>query len=269
MNARLETIQAGWGAFDQSGSRIGDIEDVGPDYVLVTKGLIFVKDIYIPTSAISQVDPDAGAVHVDVDKDRIEDMGWDAPPSGGMGGTTTTDVDYDREAVNDGAIVGSRGSTGAEYATTDVAATSGTRMSDAELGTDETYRVPLHEEELVAERRREQAGEVDIRKTVVEETRGMDIPVTREEVEVTRRVVDRPATGDETAFADGDTIRVPVTAETVNVDTQTRVVEEVEITKRPVTETRHVEGTVRREEIDVDASGDALLDDDRRSQPRN
>lgn len=271
MDARLDTIQAGWGAFDSSGSRIGDIEEVGLDYVLVTKGLIFVKDIYIPTSAINQVDAETGEVHVDVDKDRIEEMGWDQPPShttaaGGFDTDTSyaSDATYGTEAVNDGARVSATtGSTG--Y---DVAATSGTSMSDAERGSGESLRVPVHQEELVAERTREHAGEVDVRKQVVQETQAIDVPVTRDEVEVTRRVVDRPATGDEAAFADGDTIRVPITAERVNVDTQTRVVEELEISKRPVTETQRVEGTVRREEVDVETTGEALVDD-RGSLPRD
>lgn len=64
----------------------------------------------------------------------------------------------------------------------------------------------------------------------------------------------------------GDTIRVPVTAETVTVDTQSRVVEELEISKRPVTETQHVEGTVHREEVDVEGL-DAL--DRGRGLPRD
>ena len=51
---------------------------------------------------------------------------------------------------------------------------------------------------------------------------------------------------------DGETIRVPVHAEDVDVRKEARVVEEVEISKRPVTENRRVSETVRREEIDVD-----------------
>jgi hypothetical protein len=39
--------------------------------------------------------------------------------------------------------------------------------------------------------------------------------VTREEVQVRRVSTDRPATGSQDAFTDGDTIRVPVSAEHV------------------------------------------------------
>jgi uncharacterized protein (TIGR02271 family) len=51
---------------------------------------------------------------------------------------------------------------------------------------------------------------------------------------------------------DGETIRVPLRAEDVDVRKDTRVVEEVVISKRPVTETKRVSDTVRREEVDVD-----------------
>ncbi len=81
--------------------------------------------------------------------------------------------------------------------------------------------------------------------------------MTHEEVEVTRRRVDRPDTGGE-IIDDGQTIRVPIRAEEVDVRKDSRIVEEVEISKRPVTETQRVNETVRREEVDVDTSGDVL-----------
>ncbi|HYG68820.1 MAG TPA: YsnF/AvaK domain-containing protein, partial [Anaeromyxobacteraceae bacterium] len=50
----------------------------------------------------------------------------------------------------------------------------------------EEVRVPLHEEELTAEKRTREAGEVRVRKEVVTEHRTVDVPVTREEVHVER-----------------------------------------------------------------------------------
>ena len=67
-----------------------------------------------------------------------------------------------------------------------------------------------------------------------------------------RRRVDRAADANDTIVDDGETIRVPLRAEDVDVRKDTRVVEEIEISKRPVTETKRVSETVRREEIDVD-----------------
>jgi uncharacterized protein (TIGR02271 family) len=95
-------------------------------------------------------------------------------------------------------------------------------------------------------------GAVDINKRVVEEEQTLDVPTTREEVDVRRVRVDRAAMDGDTAFQDGDSIRVPLRAETV---------EELEITKRPVTETQRVSETVRRETVDVDQEGAVRRED--------
>jgi hypothetical protein len=48
---------------------------------------------------------------------------------------------------------------------------------------------------------------------------------------------------------------VPLREERVVVDKQARVVEEVEVARRPVTDTQRVQDTVRREEVTVDRAG--------------
>jgi uncharacterized protein (TIGR02271 family) len=117
----------------------------------------------------------------------------------------------------------------------------------------------VKEERIRADKARKQTGEVAVGKRVVEQQADMEIPVTREEVEVTRRRVDRPANATETFTEDEATIRVPVTREEVKVTKEPRVVEEVVVSTRPVTETKRVSDTVRREEVIVDETGDARL----------
>lgn len=123
---------------------------------------------------------------------------------------------------------------------------------DTSAATSDTFTVPVREERIQAETRVRDAGEVTVGKRVVEQQEEFDVPVTHEEVEVTRRRVDRTADANDTIVDDGETIRVPLRAEDVDVRKDTRIVEEVEISKRPVTETKRVSETVRREEIDVD-----------------
>ncbi len=103
-----------------------------------------------------------------------------------------------------------------------------------------------------AEKQTREAGEVQIRKDVREEEKTLDVPVTREDVEVRRVAVDREATGDEAAFSDaGETLRVPVREEQVVVSKQPRVAEELEVRKVAHQDTERVGDTVRREEVDV------------------
>jgi uncharacterized protein (TIGR02271 family) len=128
----------------------------------------------------------------------------------------------------------------------------------------EGERVELREEELRARKESVEAGEVGIRKDVVEEHRTMEVPVTREEVTVERRPVDRqPA--DRPPAGEGETMRVPVREEQVSVEKRPVVTEEVEIGKRQVQDTEEVGGTVRREEAKVEREGDVDL---REGEPR-
>jgi uncharacterized protein (TIGR02271 family) len=235
MLSNAQDIQPGWTAYDQADEKIGEVAEVGRNYVLVQKGLFFPSDIYIPLSSVTSADTADQSVTVNVAKSQVESMGWDSPP---------VDDDMASQA--------------------DVSSTSGydtgatARGTAGTTTTDDSFTVPLREERLEAERREREAGEVTVGKHVNESEQAIDVPVTHEEVEVTRRRVDRPADSDGGIVDDGETIRVPIRAEEVDVRKDARVVEEVEISKRPVTETQRVSETVRREEIDVNTSGDVL-----------
>jgi uncharacterized protein (TIGR02271 family) len=136
---------------------------------------------------------------------------------------------------------------------------SGQDLAETDAASHDTVRVRRHEEQLQATTERARAGEVQIDKQVVEERQQLNVPVTREEVEIRRVAVDRAATGDEEAFAEGDTIRVPVVEERVVTRKEPRVVEELEISKRSITETERVDDTVRKERIDVRQEGDVTV----------
>lgn len=251
MHDPIRDIEQGWSAFDRAGDKIGEIDEIGTGYVHVQKGLIFTDDIYIPTDAIEVVDREAGEIQISAEKDHLKELGWDQPPTGA--GTTGTHDTPDGRTVQQRY---DRDADAAGYGSTMAGGTAGTLGGETE-----SIEVPVREEELVAERHRTQAGEVVIDKDVVTEQAELDVPVTRDEVEVTRRAVDRAATGDEAATMEGDTIRVPVMAEEVDVTTRQRVVEEIEISKRPVSETEHVTGQVRRETVEVE--GDDYTNEDR------
>lgn len=252
MDTRFDQIQTGWGAYGRDGDKIGEIEEIGPNYVLVTKGLIFVTDLYIPTDAIESVDADEGRIHLNVDKSAVEDQGWSEPPMQSDGSVERVGLSGTDEAM------GGASATNTYAGTTGTSTASSSDYGAGTTGDSDRIRVPVHEEELRAERTATEAGEVRVGKHIVEEERQLDVPVTREEVQVRRVSTDRPATGSQDAFTDGDTIRVPVSAERVEVTKEPRVVEEIEISKRPVTETERVSETVRREEVDVDETGNVL-----------
>ena len=111
-------------------------------------------------------------------------------------------------------------------------------------------RLTRSEEELDIGKRRVQAGEVGVRKTVETERVQERVPVTREEVTVERRPLSADA-GQDVTITD-DEIRIPVMEEQIVVDKRVVPKEEIVIRKRAVTEEKTVEADLRRERVEYD-----------------
>ncbi len=120
-------------------------------------------------------------------------------------------------------------------------------------------KVQLHEERLHASTQPVKTGEVNVRKEVHTEHQQINVPVEREEVVIERRPVGERATGAEMR---PEEIRIPVKEEKVNVTKEAVVKEEVHVGKRKVHDTQAVEGTVRKEELKVEETGDVNVHGD-------
>ena len=86
----------------------------------------------------------------------------------------------------------------------------------------------------------------------------LEVPVTEERIRVERRVADRPADPTDIGAFEETVIDVPLRTETVDVQKQARVAEEVVVGKDAVQRTERLRGTVRKEEVFVDE--DAVID---------
>jgi len=137
----------------------------------------------------------------------------------------------------------------------DATAAPGQTRSD----TDEARRLQLRAEQLQVYKQPVQVGEVGLRKEVVAEQQTLDVPVTHEEVYIERRAGSGQVS--DTPIGEGGTIRVPVSAEQVDVSKQTVETGEVSIGKRAEQETRRVTDTVRHEEARIDSTGDTTFEE--------
>ena len=235
-------IMAGDEVIGSDGDKVGTVAEVQPTYIVVEKGFFFPTDYYIPMSAIASVAN--GQVVLNVAKDAALHSGWDTVPDAVPMGTTGTETfvtDVDRSNIDQ---------------TVDV-----DRVTAARVSEDDEIRIPVMEEELTATVRQQEAGAVRIQKDVVSEERTLEVPVTEERIRVERRVVDRAATSADAGAFEETVIDVPLRTETVDVQKQARVAEEVIVSKEAVQRTERVTDTVRKEEVFVDE--DATLIDDR------
>jgi len=224
-------ITTGADVFGADGEKVGTVAAVYPGYIVVEKGFFFPTDYYVPMSAIASFDNDQ--VYLNLARDAALQSGWDAQP------TDLESTSFDTSLA--------------------------TGASTAQVATDEEIRVSVMEEELTATVREQEAGAVRIEKDVVTEQRTLDVPVTEERVRVERRVVDRPVTAADADAFEETVIDVPLRSETVDVQKQARVAEEVVVSKEAVERTERVTDTVRKEEVfvDEDATVDTSFADDR------
>ena len=231
MSWTTETGQDLTGAevFGSDGDKVGTVSAVYPGYIVVEKGLFFPTDYYIPMSAVASYD--TNQVYLSVAKDAALDRGWDSRP-----------VDLETATI------------GTTTASTDTVIDTD-RIAATRIESDDELRIPVMEEELTATVRPQEAGAVRIEKRVVAEDRVLDVPVTEERLRVERRVVDRPADTTDIGAFEETVIEVPLRSETVDVQKQARVAEEVVVGKEAVQRTQTVTDTVRREEVRVDEDG--------------
>lgn len=133
----------------------------------------------------------------------------------------------------------------------------------------ENEKIQLKEERLHVDKEDVQTGEVRVTKKTVHDTETIEVPVEREEVVIERRPVHEGEidTTDIDFDEETESITIPVHEEKVIVDKDTVVTEEIEIKKEHEEDVEHVSEDVRREEIDIESSGnvrrtDTNLDDE-------
>ena len=271
----VEDRFAGYEGHDQSGSKIGKVDDLfvdesdQPEYIGVKMGFLGMSSTLIPWELVTP-DESSGNLTVATDKDTAKngpafDDDREITPefeqqvysyyglssSSGSEGSGSYGSSYSEESTDAGTVGPgmSMGDTETgefrEHAITD----EGVNQSRGDDLEDE-LRVQRTEEELVAGTREREAGALNVRKRVRTDREQIELPTRHEEVTVERVPVEG-GTATEAQIGD-DEVSVPVTEEEVVVEKRPVAKEEVRIRKDVVEDEQVVEEDVRREEIDVD-----------------
>jgi uncharacterized protein (TIGR02271 family) len=121
----------------------------------------------------------------------------------------------------------------------------------------DTSRIPVIEEELKVGKREVQRGGIRVFQRVSETPVHESVQLRQEQVKVTRRPVDKPASAaDLAAFKEGS-VELRETSEEAVVSKTARVVEEVVVGKEVSERTEEVKDTVRRTDVDIEKLGAA------------
>jgi uncharacterized protein (TIGR02271 family) len=252
-----DQIPTGATVYDAGGEKVGSVAEYIPEtgYLLVEKGWLFIKDLYIPASAISRIDDDS--VYLRLYKDDLKDERYTNPPVAGMADRTA--AAYDSAAATNAALSSAPGGLGAIDTTPGMTTgrSIGAADRDALSSSQTDIRVPVREEELVVGKQQQEEGRVHLHKDVVEEPQTVDVALRQERVTVERV----PYSGDVTATDNGELfqerdIDVPVMGEEAVVAKRVQGVEEVRVHKDVVTGTQQFSDSVRKERVTVDGVQD-------------
>ncbi len=71
-------IERGWTVYSEDNKRVGDVVEVHPHYLLVSRGLVVVRDVYVPRYAVAAAED--RKVRLAITDERLRKMGWNSPP---------------------------------------------------------------------------------------------------------------------------------------------------------------------------------------------
>ncbi|HEX9059916.1 MAG TPA: YsnF/AvaK domain-containing protein [Clostridia bacterium] len=123
-------------------------------------------------------------------------------------------------------------------------------------------RLQLREEQLDISKKRLNIAEVNIHKEVIREDKNISVPVYREELVVEKKILDEDAADRTNEHT--ETIRIPLSEEKIDVVKHSVVKNDVDIYKRQLQETKHIEEVLKKEKINVEAKGEVdIVNEDR------
>ncbi|MFD6207997.1 YsnF/AvaK domain-containing protein [Peribacillus sp. NPDC060253] len=128
----------------------------------------------------------------------------------------------------------------------------------------------LREEQMNIDKERVQTGKVLINKEVNEQHKTLNVPVEHEEVTIEHRSVSGRESKLETgSMKDGETFRIPVVEEQLEVSKKPVVTDGIVIKKHAVQETEQGQDTLKTEDILLDSTDESIVNEKKATGSRS
>lgn len=284
--ANLDDLKS-YSVYAQNDDKVGSVHDILVDaqsgefrYFVVDTGFwVFGKKVLLPVG-MAAIDSAAERINVrNLTREQVEEL---------PNFSDLEKLDFDHEeavrSVYRPSIAAS--TTGATAATATDIPVGATSSVDASVGDNHVYdrdtysydrdaalygmnerdhqTLKLYQERLIANKHRQKTGEVAVGKTVETETAHVSVPIEKEQVVIERVTPTQPVVGDMSDAFQADAVRMEVYEETPDIRKETVLREEVRIRKEVERDTVTADETLRREELDIDQSGQTVIDDSNR-----
>ena len=252
----------GSAVYDQSGSKIGSVEEVfydadtqQPEWIGIGTGFFGMKRVLVPVAGASVT---ADGISVPYAKDMVKD---------------TPDIDGDEisedterqlysyyglpysDSRSDTTLADAAPTTGtADYGTADMDTSRATMDMDR---TDDAT-ITRSEEELAVGKRRVETGRLQVRKWVETEPVQAEVTLERETAHIVREPINETVSG---ATIGDDSIEVTLEGEEAVVDKRVVAKERIGVDVDREATTQTVSDEVRKERVEIDAEGDKIVDE--------
>ena len=194
-------VEPGTDVYGSDGEKVGEVDTIEGGFLVIRKGFFFPKDHQIPFAAIAGHTNDRIDLNVTADEAKNEQWVTTTATTGGTatGYNTTTDLDTDVNAT---------APRGGDVVTRDEAPIEHVNRGASHEHDADHISVPVVEEELTAQTRGVERGQVHVETRVSEREETLQVPVTEERVHVDRVAVNRAATSEDMS-RDGRDHRCP------------------------------------------------------------
>lgn len=256
----------GLSVYAEGDEKIGTVSDVLVDeqgnfrYFVIDLGFwIFGKKVLLPV----------GRTRIDHSADRVYALGMTRAQADNLPQFNNLQtIDYDYEEQVRGVYRTPDTTTGAVAQASTPTYNRDTYNYDQDASLYQTNEqdhqtLKLYQERLVANKQRVKSGEVAIGKHVETETARVAVPIEKERVvieRVTPTDAGRPVTPGDAAFREGEVAHMEIYEETPDIRKEAFVREEVKIRKEVEQNTVETQETIRREELDINNQGRAVVD---------
>jgi uncharacterized protein (TIGR02271 family) len=161
------------------GEDLGEVQEVGPNYVLVQKGIVNKEKFYIPKDQVKSYDGDTLRFRISEDEAKSRYMGESPPLHRSEVSYTTTD----KTATEETTIPVTEERLGVSKSQS----TSEATITKTPVTETKTVEVPVTHEEISVERRPVGRTTTATADTPVESEQEIRVPLKQEQVQVTRQ----------------------------------------------------------------------------------
>lgn len=248
-------VLSGVKVIDNAGEKIGSVGQIyidesngEPAWVAVRTGMFGTNESFAPLDHDATLTDD-GTLRLSASKEQVKDAPQVEPESGHLSERSAAEL-YRYYNMPAEKRLGETGDLGDKSRNVGRTGTAPQTQQMADKG--RNLNLTRYEEQLRVGKEQVETGRVRLRKHVVTEEVTMRVPVSHEEVHIEREAVTTgTAVQGEHEFAD-ESAEVTLHAERPVVSKETVPVERVKLSKETLTEEQPVQGTVRKEIIDID-----------------